>query len=85
MLSLLIACFLVILIKFLVDPNARSNLAQMIFPATIVKTEQTEQISRRHATQPNILHLLAEVAAAPPIVSVNQTCLPRPLPRYRSK
>jgi hypothetical protein len=49
MFSVVLACLLLILIKFLVDPNVRSNLvncsiianlAQMIFPVTIVQTKR---------------------------------------------
>ena len=31
--------------------------------------------------QYNLLHMLAEVAAVPPTIPVNETCQPRPLPR----
>lgn len=82
---------LLVLLKLEVDINKEDSentaagilsLAQMLFPMhnPIELTNSPNMTPRT-----NLLHLLAEVAATPPIIPVDETCAPKPLPRSTFK
>ena len=83
MTTVVLFCLLVTLIKIEVDTkNDDRGLLTFVktaYPAHTTDNNLTNTNTEKPQT--NLLHLLTEVAATPPIVPINDTCVPRQLPR----
>ena len=81
--TVVLFCLLVTLLKIEIDnTNEGSGLLAFFktaYPAHTTDTNFTNTNTEKPQT--NLLHLLTEVAATPPIVPINDTCVPKQLPR----
>ena len=81
--TVVLFCLLVTLLKIEIDnTNDGSGLLAFFktaYPAHTTDTNFTNTNTEKPQT--NLLHLLTGVAATPPIVPINDTCVPKKLPR----
>ena len=82
MTTVILFCLLVILLKVEVDTN-NNDRGLITFMETIFPLKTTHDLTDIETENPqaNLLHLLTEVAAAPPIIPINDTCTPKKLSR----